>query len=87
MWGCYTHSYVAFALFQAPRGTVLTAASPDELAAKMRREERTAGARVPQPSPPQDTPGAQAWPGPGAQDWSGPGARDWPGHRSLPGTG
>lgn len=62
MWGCYTHSYVAFPLFRAPRGTVLTAATPAEMAAKMRREERAAGVRVPPPSPPPEWPGAAGAP-------------------------
>jgi hypothetical protein len=47
LWGCYTHSYVAFPLFSAPRGTILTARTPGEMAGKMRREERMAGLRVP----------------------------------------
>lgn len=47
LWGCYTHSYVAFPLFSAPRGTILTASTPGEMTAKMRREERVAGARIP----------------------------------------
>lgn len=58
MWGCYTRSFVAFPLFRAPRGTVLTATTPDEMAAKMRREERISGLRVPTPAEtdPQDWP-------------------------------
>jgi hypothetical protein len=52
MWGCYTHSYIAFPLFTAPRGTVLTAPSPGEMTVKIRRTERSAGLRV----PPQQAP-------------------------------
>lgn len=73
MWGCYTRNYVAFPLFAAPRGTILTAAAPAEMAAKMRRQERSAGARVPQPSPLPD------WRG--ETDWQN--AEDWPGRHSL----
>ena len=43
MWGCYTRRYVAFPLFPAPHGTILTAVAPAELAAKMRGQERSAG--------------------------------------------
>ena len=51
MWGCYTRRYVAFPLFPAPRGTILTALAPAELAAKMRGQERPAGMWVPPPGP------------------------------------
>mgnify|MGYP007135527660 CR=1 FL=1 len=67
MWGCYTRCYIAFPLFAAPRGTVLTAATPAEMMTKMRRQERSTGVRVPPPSP--------------APDWQD--AADWPGRRSL----
>jgi hypothetical protein len=89
MWGCYTHCYVAFPLFPAPRGTVLTAASPDEMAAKMRRAEQTGGVQVPQQGPPPDWRGAPARPGPGPQDWAGPGRQGWagPGAQGWPGQG
>lgn len=73
MWGCYTRNYVAFPLFAAPRGTILTAAAPAEMAAKMRRQERSAGARVPQPSLSPD------WRR--EADWQN--ADDWPGRHSL----
>lgn len=54
LWGCYTHNYVAFPLFPAPRGTILTAATPGEMTAKMRRAERVAGVRAPsQPAAPE----------------------------------
>jgi hypothetical protein len=67
MWGCYTRRYVAFPLFPAPRGTILTAVAPAELAAKMRRQERSAGMWA---APPGPVPGRQQ-------------ERDWPGRRSL----
>ena len=67
MWGCYTRTYVAFPLFPAPRGTILIATAPDEMTAKMRRQERAAGMRVPAPSP---APDRQQQP-------------DWNGRRSL----
>jgi hypothetical protein len=53
MWGCYTRCYIAFPLFPAPRGTILTATAPAEMAVKMRREERFAGLWVPPPRAPQ----------------------------------
>jgi len=65
IWGCYTRSYVAFPLFAAPRGTILTAAAPDEMAARMRRQERSAGVRVPRPSLPPDQAGAGSRDAPG----------------------
>jgi hypothetical protein len=70
MWGCYTHTYIAFPLFHAPRGTVLTAAAPGEMAAKMHRQERSA--RVP---PPTESP-----------EWQDPNVppQGWPGGQSLP---
>lgn len=76
LWGCYTHSYVAFPLFSAPRGTILTATTPAEMSGKMRREERVAGVRV----PPQAAPD----PYPSAPPDSRPPRQDWPGHQSLP---
>jgi hypothetical protein len=63
MWGCYTRRYIAFPLFPVPRGTILTAAVPDEMAAKMRRQERSAGVRVPPPSPAPDGQGTREWHG------------------------
>jgi hypothetical protein len=75
MWGCYTRNYIAFPLFAAPRGTIITATSPDELPAKMRRQERLAGVRVPPPSPAPDQQGRQSRQG--TQDW---------GRRALPRT-
>jgi hypothetical protein len=70
MWGCYTHTYIAFPLFHAPHGTVLTATAPGEMVAKMRRQERSA--RVPEPSQPPE--------------WEEPGVppQGWPGQQSLP---
>lgn len=59
LWGCYTHSYIAFPLFHAPRGTILTASAPGEMITKMREHERTAAARVPPPTPSQDWLGAR----------------------------
>jgi hypothetical protein len=73
MWGCYTRAYIAFPLFAAPRGTILTAAAPAEMVAKMRRQERSAGVRVPQPSPAPDRQETA--------DWQS--AQDWPGRHSL----
>ncbi|HEX4064216.1 MAG TPA: hypothetical protein VHY58_24660 [Streptosporangiaceae bacterium] len=65
MWGCYTRRYVAFPLFQTPRGTVITAATPGELSAKMHSTERSAGMQVPPPRhPPQTRPGPPNQPGP-----------------------
>jgi hypothetical protein len=61
MWGCYTRVYIAFPLFPAPRGTILTATAPAEIAVKMRREERTAAGRVPAPSPPQGWQPPEDW--------------------------
>jgi hypothetical protein len=83
MWGCYTRSYIAFPLFAAPRGTILTAAHPADLAAKMRRQERSARVSVPPPSPSPDTQEAADWQGQEwqAQDWQG--AQDRPGRHSL----
>lgn len=77
LWGCYTHSYVAFPLFSAPRGTILTAATPGEMTGKMRREERMAGARVPQQPAATDAYPAASPPGPY------PPRQDWPGRQSL----
>jgi hypothetical protein len=78
LWGCYTHSYVAFPLFSAPPGTILTAATPGEMTGKMRREERVAGVRVPQQAASPD-PYASASPDP--YPYAPP--QDWPGHQSL----
>jgi hypothetical protein len=54
LWGCYTHTYVAFPLFHAPRGTILIATVPADMVTKMRRQERAAGVQVPPPGVPQD---------------------------------
>jgi hypothetical protein len=61
MWGCYTRCFIAFPLFRAPRGTILTATRPAEVAVMMRREERLAGLRVPPPSPSQDWQRREDW--------------------------
>jgi hypothetical protein len=61
MWGCYTRTYVAFPLFHAPRGTILTATVPEEMIAKIRRQERAAGMRIPQPSPAPDQQQQRDW--------------------------
>jgi hypothetical protein len=72
IWGCYTRSYVAFPLFNTPRGTVLTASAPGELTTKMRRTERASGVRVPAPSPAQDWQGQPGRQGaPGQLGWQG----------------
>ena len=63
MWGCYTRRYVAFPLFPAPRGTILTAVAPAELAAKMRGQERSAGMWAPPPGPVPGPPPGPDWPG------------------------
>jgi hypothetical protein len=68
MWGCYTRTYVAFPLFPAPRGTILTATVPDEMTAKIRRHERAAGMRVPPPSPAPDRRRERDWHGRGSLD-------------------
>lgn len=75
LWGCYTHSYVAFPLFPAPRGTILTASTPTEMTAKMRREERVAGRgspRSPAPwTPARPVPRVRTRPGTGSRRCSG----------------
>jgi hypothetical protein len=90
IWGCYTRSYIAFPLFHAPRGTILTASAPGDMVTKMRREERSAGVRVPAPAPaPAPTPD---WPGaadpqgaPGPQGAHGPqGTPGWQGTAGWP---
>jgi hypothetical protein len=63
MWGCYTRSYVAFPLFAAPRGTILSASTPAGLAARMRRQERLAAAAMPPPGPAPEWQEAQERPG------------------------
>jgi hypothetical protein len=78
LWGCYTHSYVAFPLFSAPRGTILTATTPGDMTGKMRREERVAGVRV----PPQATASADPYASASADPY--PPRQDRPGHQSLP---
>jgi hypothetical protein len=68
MWGCYTRMYVAFPLFHAPRGTIITATVPEEMAAKIRRQERAAGMRIPPPSPAPDRQQQRDWHGRGSLD-------------------
>ena len=83
IWGCYTRNYVAFPLFAAPLGTILTAAAPADLAAKIHRQERLAGAHVPQPGPAPDWQGS-GWPGSGWQADAGwQDAQGWPGRPGL----
>lgn len=36
MWGMYSRQYWAYPLFDAPRGTIVHSADPDETARKMR---------------------------------------------------
>jgi hypothetical protein len=88
LWGCYTRSYIAFPLFHAPRGTILTASAPGDMVTKMRREERSAGVRVPVPAsvPAQDWGATGQQPAPGwqggqdTQDWQGAQSpQDWQG--------
>lgn len=97
MWGCYTRNYIAFPLFAAPRGIILTAADPAQLAARMRTQERSARVSVPQPSPSPDWQETDRqrtdrprtdWQGGDWQggDWQGADrqdAQDWPGRHSL----
>jgi hypothetical protein len=40
VWGIYTHQFVAFPRFEAPRGTILVAFYPDALVDRMREAER-----------------------------------------------
>jgi hypothetical protein len=93
MWGCYTRSYIAFPLFTAQRGIVLTAASPGEMTAKIRRTEGSADTRVPPPRPggewqrpPQWQP-PQEWqpPQPRQPPQARPGPQEWPGPQGRPG--
>jgi hypothetical protein len=37
-WGVYSQQFVAFPLFEAPRGTILTASYPDALIGRMRKQ-------------------------------------------------
>jgi hypothetical protein len=39
VWGVYTRQYVAFPLFDAPRGTILAARDPSALAARLQQAE------------------------------------------------
>ncbi len=41
LWGGFTRQFVAFPLFHAPSGTILTAYYPDALIDRMRRIRRT----------------------------------------------
>jgi len=40
LWGTYTHQFVAFPRFNAPRGTIVTAIYPDALVGRTREVER-----------------------------------------------
>jgi|SRR5450755_4719167 hypothetical protein len=40
VWGTYTRQFVAFPLFDAPRGTILAAGYPDALTGRIREAER-----------------------------------------------
>ena len=40
LWGAYTHQFVAFPRFDAPRGTIVTAIYPDALVGRTREVER-----------------------------------------------
>jgi hypothetical protein len=40
LWGVYTHQFVAFPRFDAPRGTIVTAIYPDALIDRMQGVER-----------------------------------------------
>ncbi len=39
MWGVYTRQYVAFPLFNAPKGTIAQDHDPDQLVDRMRQME------------------------------------------------
>ena len=43
MWGVYTRQYVAFPLFNAPKGTIAQDPDPDQLVDRMRRWSFPAG--------------------------------------------
>jgi hypothetical protein len=43
LWGVYTRQFIAFPLFDAPRGTILTANYPDALVDRIRDAERRLG--------------------------------------------
>jgi hypothetical protein len=48
MWGAHSQEYWAFARFEVPRGVILHAADPNELARQMRDMElRTTGRQLP----------------------------------------
>jgi len=40
LWGTYTHQFVAFPRFDAPRGTIVTAIYPDALVGRTQEVER-----------------------------------------------
>jgi hypothetical protein len=40
LWGTYTHQFIAFPRFDAPRGTIVTAIYPDALVGRTREVER-----------------------------------------------
>jgi hypothetical protein len=40
LWGVYTHEFVAFPRFDAPRGTIVTAIYPDTLIGRTQEVER-----------------------------------------------
>lgn len=40
LWGVYTRQFVAFPLFAAPSGTIITAAYPDALAGRLKKTSR-----------------------------------------------
>lgn len=42
MWGAYTRQFWAYPCFSAPRGTIVHAASPDDLVGMMRAIQRSA---------------------------------------------
>jgi hypothetical protein len=45
IWGVYTQQFIAFPLFDAPKGTILLHSNPGKLAQAMREIELTAWAR------------------------------------------
>jgi hypothetical protein len=54
MWGCYSRLFWAFPIFQAPKGTIVSAPNPEMLLAGMRgvEVEMSASQRVPRYSSP-----------------------------------
>jgi hypothetical protein len=56
LYGAYSRKFWAFPTFATPPGTIVTAATPTDLAILMRQAEITAGARLPPAPPPSQDP-------------------------------